>query len=86
MDGEVFSASEVKIIVLSLQGTIEDLESVSKDETQPFTPESRKDMRDMLVAAKKAKRRFERMVNSGMEFEFRPWKEGDEKQFYTKES
>lgn len=86
MATEIFSPAEVKIIILGLQTTIEDLEAVSKDIRHPFTPESRKDMKDMLAAGYSAKKKLEDVVNKGVAFVLEEYKEGDEKDFLTKQS
>lgn len=75
---------EVTVIQMALQNTIEDLEAVGKDPTIPFTPEARKDAREILGNAKSALKKIQ--STSGHAVRMDPYKEGDEKDFFTKES
>lgn len=75
---------EVTVIQMALQNTIEDLETVGKDPTIPFTPEARKDQRAILACAKSALSKVQ--VTSGHAVRMDPYKAGDEQEFFTKES
>lgn len=75
---------EVTVIQMALQNTIEDLETVGKDPTIPLTPEARKDAREILANAKSALKKIQ--STSGHAVRMDPYKEGDEKEFFTKES
>ena len=86
MATEIFTPNELKSIILGLVTYIEDLEAVANDPKLPFTPESRKDMRDMLDSGRSAKRKLEDVVNKGIAFRLDDYQEGDEKDFLTKES
>lgn len=78
------SPDEVAVIQMALQNTIEDLEAVGKDPTIPFTPEARKHSREILLAAKSALKKIS--ITSGHAVRMDPYKEGDEQEFFTKES
>lgn len=78
------SPKEVKTIQMALSIMIEDLESGLKNPTFPFTPDARKDMRDMLLHSKSAKAKIDLTV--GHECTVEPYKAGDEKDFITKQS
>jgi len=86
MADEIFTPAEVKIIIMGLVTIQEDIEAVHKDPKHPFTPESRKDMKEMLEAANSAISKLEKVVNKGMAFYVAQYEEGDEKDFLTKES
>lgn len=86
MAKEIFSPAEVKILIMGLVTVIEDIEAVNNDPKYPFTPESRKDMKDMLECAKSARKKLEDVVNKGVAFNLAPYEEGDEKDFLTKQS
>lgn len=75
---------EVAVIQMALSGMIEDLETVSKDPTIPFTPQARKESKEILTAAKSAHSKM--ALASGMEVKLDPYKEGDENEFFTKQS
>ncbi len=76
--------SEVFIIHMALQSLIDDTESVCKNARIPFTPEARKDMKDILDNAKSALKKI--TVVSGSTIRMDPYKEGDEAEFLTKQS
>ena len=78
------SPKEVLTIQMALAMMIEDVEASSKDVTYPFTPQTRKEMADMLLNAKAAKAKIDLAV--GNECIIQPYQEGDEKEFITKES
>jgi hypothetical protein len=75
---------EVIITQMALSSIIEDLEVVSKDPQLPFTPEARKDQRDMIQNAKSALDKI--ALASGELIKLDPYNEGDEREFLTKES
>lgn len=76
---------EVAIIMMALDGVIEDITESSKDVTMPFTPEARVLMRDMLNHAKSARAKVN-AVSGGNFVALAPFKEGDAEEFFTKES
>ena len=80
----ILTPEEVLISQMALSALIEDLETVSKDPTIPFNPEARKHQREMLAAAKGAHSKL--AAASGKLVKLDPYKEGDEKEFFTKES
>ncbi len=80
----VLSPKEVAITQMALSGLIEDLEAVSTNPSYPFTPDARKDQKDMLTAARSAMKKL--ADTSGMEVKLDPYKEGDEDEFLTKQS
>ena len=86
MPSQLFTPAELKIIVLGLVTVTEDIEACHMDQKYPFTPESRKDMKDMLQNAKSAKAKLESVINKGQAFHVAQYEEGDEKDFLTKES
>lgn len=86
MADKIFTPAEVKILIMGLVTTIEDIEAVYKSPKYPFTPESRKDMKDMLECALSAKKKLEDVVNKGEAFHLAEYKDGDEKDFLTKQS
>ncbi len=75
---------EVAVIQMALSGMIEDLETVGKDPTIPFTPEARKHSREILTAAKSAHMKMAKA--SGMAVKLDKYNEGDENEFFTKQS
>lgn len=78
------SPKEVKTIQMALAMMIEDLEAGSKNVSIPWTPQSRKDFADMILNAKLAKAKIDLTV--GRECIIEPYREGDEKDFITKQS
>lgn len=86
MPKEIFTPAEIKILILGLVTVQEDLETGSKNQQYNFTPEARKDMKDMLDAANSARKKLEGVVNKGIAFEVAQYEEGDEKDFLTKQS
>lgn len=86
MATEIFTPNELKMIIQGITICIEDLDAVRNDPKYPFTPESRKDMKDMWEAATSAKKKLEGVVNKGIAFKLDKYNEGDEKDFLTKES
>lgn len=75
---------EVTIIQMSLSALIEDMTAVSKEQSYPFTPESRKDMNDILSNAKTALAKI--ALASGKLVQLDAYNEGDGKEFLTKQS
>lgn len=86
MSGQIFTPAEIKILILGLVTVQEDIQACNNDPKLPFTPESRKDMKDMLAAANSAKMKLESVVNKGVAFHIAQYEEGDEKEFLTQES
>lgn len=86
MPTEIFNQAEIKIIILGLQTTLEDLEEASKNQNFNFTPDARKDMREMITAGYSAKKKLEEVVHKGIAFKLDKYQEGDEKDFITKQS
>jgi hypothetical protein len=80
----LLTPQEVTVTQMALSGMIEDLEAVGKDPKLPFTPEARKHQKEILEAARSAHLKF--AAASGMVIQLDPYKEGDEKEFLTKES
>lgn len=78
------SPKEVLTIQMALAMMIEDVEASSKDVRIPFTPQTRKEIADMLLNAKAAKAKIDLAV--GNECIIQPYQEGDEKEFITKQS
>lgn len=72
------------MIQMALQTTIEDLQATSKDPKIPFTPEARKDMKDMLSTALSAAQKMEKATGHALRLD--PYQEGDEQEFLTKQS
>jgi hypothetical protein len=75
---------EVKVIQMSLSGTIMDLKETQKDQRFPFTPEARRDMKDILRHMESALSKI--ALTSGHLVQLDPYVEGDEKDFLTKQS
>ena len=72
---------EYAVIQMALAGVLEDLK---KMEEQPWDPTARKYHRDMTEAAKSAALKIEKVT--GIKAELPPYFDGDENQFFTKES
>lgn len=83
---EEITGQEVKVILLALEGMIQDRDAVSKNPKYPFTPETRKDIKDILEFSRSAKSKLEKVCLKGKAFRMDPYQEGDEKEFLTKES
>lgn len=75
---------EVTITQMALSGLIEDIEAVCNDPKYPFTPEARKDLKDMLQHARSALSKI--AIASGALVKLDPYNEGDEQDFFTKQS
>lgn len=75
------TANEVSVIQMALSGVIEDLEASKK---APFNPEARKSMKEIEESAMSALKKIATV--SGFEIGIEPYKEGDEEDFFTKES
>lgn len=75
---------EVTVIQMALSGMIEDLETVGKDPTLPFTPQARKEQKEILTTARSAHGKM--ALASGMEVKLDKYNEGDENEFFTKQS
>lgn len=76
--------NEVTVVQMALSGMIEDLEEVSKDPTIPFTPQARKDQKEILTHARSAHAKI--ASASGHEVKLDPYNEGDENEFLIKRS
>lgn len=76
--------NEVAIIQMALSGMIEDLETVSKDPTIPFTPQARKDSKEILDNARSAHKKISSV--SGCEIKLDKFTEGDQQEFMTNQS
>ena len=79
-----FLPNEAKIIGLGLASVIEDLNEARSNHSIPWTPEARKEMDDMYKSAKNAASKIEKFC--GIKCDLPPYNEGDEKEFFTKES
>jgi len=75
---------EVKVIHMALETFIEDNKSVSTDPSIPFNNEARILMNDMFETASSALKKIQ--LASGYAVQLDPYKEGDEKEFFTKQS
>jgi hypothetical protein len=80
----VLAPKEITLIQMALESTIEDLQVTMKNPKLPFTPEARRDMEDMLKTGRTALVKIR--AASGNIVRLDPFKEGDEKEFMTKES
>lgn len=80
----ILTPNEVLIIQMSLQQTIDDLTVNLNNPALPFSPDARKDMRDMYNNAVSAKAKIAK--GSGHEVKMERYKDGDEQEFFTKES
>lgn len=74
---------EVAVIQMALSGLIEDVTEVSQNIKYPFTPDARKDQREILQCAKSALSKI--AIASGKLIKLHPYKEGDETEFLTKQ-
>ena len=75
---------EVLVTQMALIGMIEDMESIGGDQSIPLTPDARKQGREILAAAKSAHKKI--ATASGHAVKLDPYKDGDEKDFITKQS
>lgn len=75
--------SEIAVIQMALQGVIEDLQESAKAPV-PFTPEARKQMKEITDTAQSALAKIAKV--SGRMVQMDPYQQGDEKEFLTKES
>lgn len=75
---------EVGIIQIALGTMIEDAEAMCHDQTIPFNPQARKEMREILATAKSALAKIQ--LTTGHAVRLDPYQQGDEKEFLTKES
>lgn len=75
---------EVAVIQMALSGMIDDLKAVASDPTIPLTPQARKDSKDILNNAVSAHKKIASV--SGNEIKLDPYKEGDEQEFFTRQS
>ncbi len=84
MQTNILTPEEVLITQMALSGLIEDLDKINSDTAIPFTPESRTYQKQMLDSARSAHTKI--AVASGKLVQLDTYKEGDEKEFLTKES
>ena len=75
---------EVLAIQMALSMMIEDVEESSKNPAMPWTPQTRQEMKDILLNAKSAAAKI--AVTIGKECFIAPYVEGDEDEFITKQS
>lgn len=86
MDGTnlYLKRDECKFLGMAVVSLIEQLKDTSTDQLVNWNPESRKDFKNMIEAGNNLKIKLNKLG-----FDLRdlpPYKEGDEKQFLTKES
>lgn len=75
---------EVKFLSMAVLGQIEVLRDTSQDPKINWTPEMRKDLKDMLASGNTLRIK---MKNLGFDMrDLPPYNEGDENEFLTKES
>ncbi len=75
---------EGKFLSMAVVRMIEDLQDTSKNERFNWTPEARKDLKDMLAAGNSLKIK---LLKLGFDMrELPPYEEGDEDEFLTKQS
>jgi hypothetical protein len=86
MDQQMLTPTEIKTIIVALQGVIEDMGPVINNPKYNFTPDFRKGMKDVFTNATSAKAKLEAIVNRGDAFRFEPYQPGDENEFLTKQS
>lgn len=79
-----FNPNEATVIGLALASLLENLNDQLKDSTIPWTPESRKQLREMFDAAKAAANKLEKFT--GIKCNLPPYVPGDENEFFTKQS
>jgi hypothetical protein len=75
---------EAKFIGMAVVALVEDLQATSRNQLIPWTPESRKTLKDMLDAGTTLRTKLTKLG-----FDMRPlppFLHGDEKDFLTKES
>lgn len=75
---------EGKFLSMAVVGMIEDLRQSLQNQSVPWNPESRKDMKDMLAAGESLRIKLKKLG-----FDMRdlpPYIDGEEKDYLTKES
>jgi len=75
---------EIKVIQMALEVFIEDNTAIRTDPSIPFNVEARSMMKDMFETATSALKKIQ--IVSGYAVELEPYNEGDEKDFFTKQS
>lgn len=80
----ILTPDEVKAIGMGLGRIIEDLEEVNKRGDIPWTPEAIVIQTEILSNARSAAKKIEQMT--GFACKLDEYKEGDEKEFLTKQS
>jgi hypothetical protein len=78
-----FNPNEVKAISMGLGIMLDDIDSPLMKQ-QPWTPEARKDFKEMKEAARSAAAKLEKFT--GIKCALPPYNDGDENEFLTKES
>ncbi len=80
----ILNKAEASVIQMALSMMIEDLEAVGSNQNFPFTPEARKDQKEILSCAKSALQKIAKAQGELIQLD--PYQEGDEKEFLTKQS
>lgn len=79
-----FNERELVAMMLGLSTIIEDTKKSLSNQNLNWTPESRKDLRDILAAATSAAQKIEK--HTGVKAGLPPFEKGDEHEVLTKES
>jgi hypothetical protein len=79
-----FNHNEACVLSMALGALIEDLNAMAQNPAIPWTPEARKDQKDMAAAAKSAAAKLEKFA--GITCNLPPYNPGDENEFFTKQS
>ena len=80
----VLTPDEVAMTQMALSSIMEDMQAARMNPKYPFTPEARKQMNEMFAVAQSAHNKLAKA--SGKSISIDPFKDGDEKEFLTKES
>lgn len=78
------NSEEVLIVRIALAGMLEDMQETYGDPSVPFTKVARIQLRQMIACAKSAQAKF--ALITGNDVQLRPYQEGDEAEFLTKQS
>lgn len=81
---QFLTPKEVKVIHMALEVFIEDNTAMRTDQSIPFNPEAREMMKDMFETATSALKKIQE--TSGYAVMLDEYKEGDEREFLTKQS
>lgn len=81
-----FTPKEAAVIAMGIGMILSDMADVNNGKTglYPWTPEARKDFKDIYAAAQSAANKLEKFA--GVNCTLPPYEEGDEDNFLTKES